>query len=205
MPVSVFKAVYSVLEDKRHKSVNFSWRFKCLVCHILWDVSHYGWWKNMKITLLSIMYSDSLVAQTVKNPPAMWETWIWFLGWEDPLEEEMATHSSILAWRNPMDRGVWQLQSMRSQRKFGHNWATKHSTAHSLLGDKRNKYINVCWRLKCLVFHILWDISHYGFWKNVEVTFLSNYILWSYFSSLYSTIPKILTLLKIIHNENIDS
>ena len=41
----------------------------------------------------------SLVAQTVKNPPAMQEIWVQFLGWEDPLEEGMATHSSILAWR----------------------------------------------------------------------------------------------------------
>ena len=49
----------------------------------------------------------SLVAQTVKNPPAMWETWVQSLGWEDPLEEGMATHSSILAWRIPMDRGAW--------------------------------------------------------------------------------------------------
>ena len=48
-----------------------------------------------------------LVAQTVKNPPAMWETWILSLGWEDSLEEGMATHSSILAWRIPMDRGAW--------------------------------------------------------------------------------------------------
>ena len=40
----------------------------------------------------------------VKNPPAMWETWVQSLGWEDPLEEGMATHSSILAWRIPMDR-----------------------------------------------------------------------------------------------------
>ena len=40
-----------------------------------------------------------LMAQLVKNPPAMWETWVWSLGWEDPLEKEMATHSSILAWR----------------------------------------------------------------------------------------------------------
>ena len=40
----------------------------------------------------------SLVAQTVKNPPAMLETWVRSLGWEDSLEEEMATHSSILAW-----------------------------------------------------------------------------------------------------------
>ena len=43
----------------------------------------------------------SLVAQMVKNMPAMWETWVQFLGWEDLLEKEMATHSSILAWRTP--------------------------------------------------------------------------------------------------------
>ena len=42
-----------------------------------------------------------------KNPPAMWETWVQSLGWEDPLEESMATHSSILAWRIPKDRGAW--------------------------------------------------------------------------------------------------
>ena len=49
-----------------------------------------------------------LVAQMVKNLPAMWETWIQSLGWEDPLEKGMATHSNILAWRIPMDRGAWQ-------------------------------------------------------------------------------------------------
>ena len=49
-----------------------------------------------------------LVAQTVKNPPAMWETWVRSLGWEDPLEEEIATHSSILAWRISTDRGAWR-------------------------------------------------------------------------------------------------
>ena len=43
----------------------------------------------------------SLVAQTVKNPPAMRETWVQSLGWEDPMEEEMTTHSGILAWRIP--------------------------------------------------------------------------------------------------------
>ena len=43
----------------------------------------------------------SLVAQRIKNPPAMQETWVQSLSWEDPLEEEMATHSSILAWRIP--------------------------------------------------------------------------------------------------------
>ena len=49
----------------------------------------------------------SLVAQLVKNPPAMQETPVQFLGQEDPLEEGNATHSSILAWRIPMDRGAW--------------------------------------------------------------------------------------------------
>jgi len=43
----------------------------------------------------------------VSNLPAMWETWVQSLGREDPLEEGMATHSSILAWRVPMDRGAW--------------------------------------------------------------------------------------------------
>ena len=49
------------------------------------------------------------MAQTVKNLPAVWEIWVRFLGWEDPLEEGMATHSSILAWRIPMDRGAGQI------------------------------------------------------------------------------------------------
>ena len=47
------------------------------------------------------------MAQTVKNPPAVWETWVQYLDWKDSLEEGMATHSSILAWRIPMDRGAW--------------------------------------------------------------------------------------------------
>ena len=50
----------------------------------------------------------SLVAQMVKIAPIMWETWVRSLGREDSLEEGMATHSSILAWRIPMDRGAWQ-------------------------------------------------------------------------------------------------
>ena len=48
-----------------------------------------------------------MIAQTVKNPSAMQEAWIQSLGWEDHLEEIMPTHSSILAWRIPMDRGAW--------------------------------------------------------------------------------------------------
>ena len=55
----------------------------------------------------------SLVAQIVKN---MQKTWVLFLGWEDPLEEHMATHSSILAWRTPRTEEPGGLQSMLSQR-----------------------------------------------------------------------------------------
>ena len=58
-----------------------------------------------------------LVAQLVKNLPAMLETWVRPLGWEDPLEEGMVTHPSILAWRIPMDRGAW--------------WAAVHRVAKS--------------------------------------------------------------------------
>ena len=50
----------------------------------------------------------ALVAQTVKNLPAMQEIWVWSLGWEEPMEKGRATHSSILAWRISMDREAWQ-------------------------------------------------------------------------------------------------
>ena len=57
-----------------------------------------------------------LVAQTAKNLPAMQETWVRSLGWEDPLEKEMATHSSTLAWKIPWTEEPGSLQSMGSQR-----------------------------------------------------------------------------------------
>ena len=76
------------------------------------------------------LFKISLVAQLVKNLPAMQETWVQFLGSDDPLKKEMATHSSILAWRNPMYRGAWQ--------------ATVHEVArvrHSGLAIKPPPYI----------------------------------------------------------------
>ena len=57
------------------------------------------------------------MAQTIKHPPAMQEIWVQSLGWEDPLEKGMATHSSISAWRIAMDRGAW--------------WAAVHGFAKS--------------------------------------------------------------------------
>ena len=65
----------------------------------------------------------SLVAQRLKRLPAMQEMWVWSLGQEDPLEKEMATHSSILAWSIPWTEEPGRLQSMGSQR-VGHKWAT---------------------------------------------------------------------------------
>ena len=65
------------------------------------DLLEKGW------IVYSLQYSwASLVAQMVKNPPAMRETWVQSPGWKDSLEEGMATHSNILAWRIPMDRGA---------------------------------------------------------------------------------------------------
>ena len=75
------------------------------------------------------LYFYTLVAQRLKRMPAMWETWVWSLGWEDSLEKEMATHSSILAWRIPWTEEPGGLQSMGLQR-VGHNWVT--SLTHSL-------------------------------------------------------------------------
>ena len=80
-----------------------------------------------------LQYScPSLEAQLVKNPLAMQEIWVQSLGWEDPLEEGMATHSGILAWRITWTEEPGGLQSMRS-RRVGHDWATKHSTAEEHL------------------------------------------------------------------------
>ena len=62
----------------------------------------------------------SLVTRLVKNPPAMRETWVQSLSWEDPLKEGLAAHSSVLAWRIPMDRGAW--------------WAIVHGIAKSRTG-----------------------------------------------------------------------
>ena len=71
--------------------------------------------------------SSSRVAQTVKNLPAMQETCVQFLGWEDPLEEGMATHSSILPWRIPMDRGTW--------------WTTVHGITESDMTERLSFFL----------------------------------------------------------------
>ena len=88
-----------------------------------------GWGRSLGEGIgYSLQYSwASPVAQMIKNPPAVWETWVRSLGWEDPLKEGLVTHSSILARRIPMDKKPGRLQSMGLQR-IRHDWVTKHST-----------------------------------------------------------------------------
>ena len=80
--------------------------------------SHINSW-----ALFSLCVWASLVAQMVKCLPAVWETWVRSPGWEDPLEKEIATHSSTLAWKIPWMEEPSRLQSMGSQR-IRHDWAT---------------------------------------------------------------------------------
>jgi len=74
----------------------------------------------LEIWQVLFIYKASLVAQMAKYLPAMWEAWVWSLGQEDLLEKGMATHSSILAWRTPTDRGAWHTGSQRVR----HDWVT---------------------------------------------------------------------------------
>ena len=81
-----------------------------------WSLNH---WSTRDVYLpLNFAFNKhfSLVAQMVKHLPTMLETWVRSLGWEDPLEKEMATHSSTLAWKIPWTEECGRLQSMGSQR-----------------------------------------------------------------------------------------
>ena len=103
--------IFSFSKCVRLKSVYSSLRFWLCIDFIIWVLivpwkkaySFLNLWGQCLIDSLA-----SLVTQTVNNVPAMRETWAWFLGQEDPLEKDMATHSGILACRIPTDRGAWR-------------------------------------------------------------------------------------------------
>ena len=85
--------------------------------------SGHDWATELNWTELSKVIVLSLVAQTVKKLPVVQETWVQYLGWEDPLEKGMTAHSSILPWRFPWTEEPGRLQFVASQR-VGHDWAT---------------------------------------------------------------------------------
>ena len=89
-------------ENFLRENISFNWLLKLLFSF------------NQKQLQISMCWA-SLVAQRVKHLPAIWETRVWSLGWEDPPEKEMATHSSILAWRIPWMEEPGRLQSVGSQ------------------------------------------------------------------------------------------
>ena len=101
-----------------------------------WEVPHTFWILTVSqnipclLWLFMLSYGASLMAQTVKNLPAMRETWVQSPGWEDPLEKEMATHSSILAWRIPWTEEPGRLQSKGSKRA-GQEWVTNTTVSYT--------------------------------------------------------------------------
>ena len=92
-----------------------SWHF---LDELLWTLlePHFVITLCLIINMLMHLLWASLMAQLVKNSPAIWETWVQYLGWEDPLVKGTATHSSILVWRIP-----WIVWSMGLQ-KVRHDW-----------------------------------------------------------------------------------
>ena len=112
------------------------------------------------------MFWASLVAQKVKSLSAMQKTWVRSLSWEDPLEKEMAVHSSILAWKIPWTADPGRLPSMGSQR-VGHDWVTSLqlcstakltvSNPQSFPGASPSRYLKTKTLFKCRNFHMLTD------------------------------------------------
>ena len=84
-----------------------------------------------ELIILTTLYLALSVAQTVKHQPAMQETQVRFLGWEDPLEKEVVTYSSTLAWKIPWMEEPGRLQSMGMQ-WVGHNWMTSLYTIFTI-------------------------------------------------------------------------
>ena len=135
------------------------------------------------------------MAQTVKRLPAMWETQVRFLGWEDPLEKEMATHSSTLAWKIPwMEPG--RLQSMGSQR-VGHDWAISLHfmlVRSSFLFFRSSKSVFIS---PSSLKHSFtgWQFSSFSPWKP-----LCHFLLASVVSTEKSVVPGIHVLLKVMYH-----
>ena len=153
-----------------------------------------------------MVWRTSLVAQIVKHLPTMWETWVRSLGWEDPLEKEIATHSSILAWEIPWMEDPSRLQSIGSQR-VRHDWVTSLSKWYdayllpnnltvgeeSRWGQKWDKIghelvtANAEWWAHGLCHRILWDFM-FLLWT------IKNFKTFSYCTCITSFLWKLLSI-----------
>ena len=122
--------------------------------------------------LSRLVIMDFLGGSMVKSPsPETQEMRVWSLGLEDPLEEEMATHSRILAWAIPWTEKPGELQSMGSQR-VGHDWVTEHTSSQwpwYTASSSRERILPCFW---CLT-HSWYSIT--GHW--METNWLTNYFL----------------------------
>ena len=127
------------------------WWLRLSRCHPCSAISEaWGVVSPVPVNLNSIAekYWISLVAQMVKNLPAIQETRLRSLGQEDPLEDGMATHSSILTWKIPWTEQSGRLQSMRLQRAR-HDWATNTCTiGEKRLINQKSRYLRLSWRLQ---------------------------------------------------------
>ena len=133
----------------------------------------------------------SLVAQMVKCLSIMRETWVRSLGQEDPLEKEMAIHSSTIAWKIPWTEEPGRLQSMGSQR-VGHDWATSHTHCQWMLSAKMDRYQTIS--ASCLISII--------FISRITLADTSNLHLQIYFRPLSPAhCPQRLILLQVLINQ----
>ena len=124
----------------------------------------------------SSLLLTSLVAQMVKRLSTMWETWVRSLGWEDPLEKEMAIHSRTIAWEIPWTEEPGRLQPMGSQR-VGHDWVTSLTKVEKQGVLKLNLYQSLHLQFQTieLTFRYITDTHQHNtqFCKVVKITCLT--------------------------------
>ena len=137
--------ILKVLIIKKHWNYVWRWMLNKLTVVFILQYIHTS---NVYVAYLKLAqcYKSiraSLVAQRLKHLPGMQETWVRSLGWADPLEKEMAIHSSTLAWRIPWREEPGRLQSMGLQRA-GHDWVT--SGSGSYFNKQEHIYESLFWK-----------------------------------------------------------
>ena len=144
--------------------------FQCIIMHSHHYLCSIQTVLNLaKAILPSLLAKASLLAQMVKNLPAVQKTWVWSLGWEDLLEKGMAAHSSILAWRTPWTEEPGRLQPIGSQ-KVGHDGVTNTYFPPSCLLSiyiPQNTVRGFPFSTPSLafIFSRLWDDGHSYWWE----------------------------------------